>query len=203
MKGSGAMKPFTIQVTGITKKEYFQACRISALRLYRILAVVMVVVCGCILLASGQITPAALLAPVGVYLLVVLVAEFAPRLSYKGQLEQIEGLEYEFGPLCWAVIAQGERAEFDWIATPKLVKYRDCLFLYSEDTRSSLLPRRLLAPEQEEQILQWYQGTRHLAKEYERKQMGKERQKRRAATAKARRDMSGPAWGPLKNRRKK
>lgn len=195
------MEPFTIQVTGVTKKEYLQACRISALRLYRILAVVMVVVCGCILLASERITLPALLAPVAVYLIVVVIAELAPRLSYKGQLERIEGLEYEFGPLCWAAIAQGERAEFDWIATPKLVKYRDCLFLYNEDTRSNLLPRRLLTPEQEEQILQWYRGTRHLAKEYERKQLRAERDKRRAANAKARRGRSGPAWGPLKNRR--
>ena len=49
------MDSFTITVTGITRREYLQACRENARRLYLILAVAMVIICGVIMLVlSGN-----------------------------------------------------------------------------------------------------------------------------------------------------
>lgn len=197
------MEPFTIPVTSITKREYIQACRRLALRLYSTLAVAMVIICGCILITSSQITIFALLAPVAIYLAVILITEILMQVLYKGQLNQIAELEYEFGPLQWAVIAQGERAEFKWSVTPKLVKTKDCLFLYNDVNRSSMVPRRLLTARQEEQILAWYQKARPLAKAKVAERQREERSRQKATAAERRRNWFGPAWGPLKNHEKK
>ncbi len=193
------MDEFSITVTGVTRTEYFQACRLTARRLYATLAVLMVVICAVIILAMENVSVAALVGPLVVFLLVVVVCEVGPRIGYKGQLETITPITYSFGPLGWRAQMEGQEPNrIEWEATPKLSKTRDCLFLFNGDTSSSLLPLRLLTAEQVGKIRAWYQATRELSKEYEKKKMRKERQEFKDNHQGLRFGSRGPAWGPRK-----
>ncbi len=195
------MEHFTLTVTGITKEEYQQACQINNRRAYVILAAAMVVICGIIILATGNASPAAILGPVAIFVICVVAMELLTRLNYKGQLENVDPVVYEFGPLGWRVTSNGQAVEVDWRATPKLKKSKDCLFVYNTEASSNLLPRRLLLPEQEAQLSRWFQDSRLIAKEYEKKQLRKEREEFKKNHPGLRLGRTGPAWGPW--RRKK
>ena len=196
------MDSFIITVTGITRREYLQACRENAKRLYLILAATMVIICGAIMLATGNISAAAFVGPVLVLLMAVGAYELMRRLNYKGQLEQFDPVEYHFDRSRWQVKIGQKEVQVDWRGTVKLRKTKDCLFLYNDSASSNLIPLRLLTLEQEQWIFQWYQNTRKLARQYEREQMRQERAKFRQDHQNLRLDRSGPAWGPLKNRRR-
>ena len=196
------MNDFSITVTGVTKPEYFQACRVTTMRLYKTLAVVMVIICAVIILATGNATPAAFLGPLVIFLIVAAFCEIGPRINYKGQLETMTPITYSFGPLGWQAQMEGQEANrFKWEATPKMVKTKSCLFLYNSDTSSNLLPTRLLTAEQISQINSWYKSSRDLAKEYEKKQMRKERREFKENHKGSIFTRRGPAWGPLRGRR--
>lgn len=196
------MNSFTITVTGISRREYLQACRENAKRLYLILAVAMVIICGVIMLATGNVSAAAFIGPVLVFLIAVVVYELLTRLNYKGQLEQVEPVEYHFDGLRWQVKNGQQEVSVDWRGTVKLHRTKDCLFLYNDSASGNLIPLRQLTPEQEQLIFQWYQSTRKLARQYEREQMRRERAQFRQNHQNLRPGRSGPAWGPLKKRRK-
>lgn len=195
------MDSFTITVTGITRREYLQACRENARRLYLILAVAMVIICGVIMLATGNVSIPAVAGPVLVYLIALGAYEVLTRVNYKGQLEQFDPVEYRFDGLRWQVKAGSEQVSIDWRGTSKLHKTRDCLFLYNNDASSNLIPLRLVTPEQEALIFRWYRNTRKLARQYEREQMRAQRTRFRQQHQDLRLGASGPAWGPLKRKR--
>lgn len=197
------MDSFTITVTGITRREYLQACRENAKRLYLILAAAMVVICGVIMLATGNVSAAAFVGPVLVFLMAVAAYELMTRLNYKGQLEQVDPVEYHFDGLRWRVKNGQQEVSVDWRGTVKLHRTKDCLFLYNDSASGNLIPLRQLTPEQEQWIFQWYQNTRKLARQYEREQMRQERDKFRRNHQNLRLGGTGPAWGPLKNRRRR
>lgn len=193
------MNDFSITVTGVTKAEYFQACRVTVKRLYNTLAVLMVIICAVIILATGNATPAAFLGPLAIYLIVVGFCEIGPRVNYKGQLETITPITYSFGALGWQAQMEGQEANrFKWEATPKMIKTKSCLFLYNSDTSSNLLPTRLLTAEQVSQINSWYKSSRELSKEYEKKKMRKERKEFKENHKGSIFTQRGPAWGPRK-----
>lgn len=194
---------FDLTVTGITNKEYFQACRENAKRLYRILAVSMIVICGAIILASGTVSVKAIVGPLVVFAIAVCAWEIMVRVTYKGQLSEVGPVVYTFDPLGWSVTNEGKTVEVDWRGTTKLHKTRDCIFIYNSDASGNLLPRRSLTPEQEEQLFCWFRNTRLLAKEFQRDEDRKARRKFKEEHEAMRFGRRGPSWGPFsrKNRR--
>jgi hypothetical protein len=195
------MDEFSFTLTGVTRQEYFQATRLTAKRLYTTLAFLMVVICAVIILATGNVRPAAFIGPLVIYVIVVAVCEIAPRINYKGQLDTITPITYTFGPLGWtAQMDGGDKNRIKWEATPKMSTSRDCIFLFNNDTSSTMLPRRLMTEEQVKQIKSWYKNTRELSKEYEKKKLREERKKHKENQQGFFSRYRGPAWGPLKYR---
>ena len=197
------MTGFSITVDGIERREYYQACRVSGRRIYAVLAAIMGVVCAAILLLSGDLRPADFAGPVVVFVLVVLVYEIGTRAGYKDQLAVVDPpVAYGFSDTGWSV-NDGERViEFLWKQTPRLERTRDCLFLYNDESSSSLLPLRLLSAEQTAAIEGWYAASRAEAKQYK-KELEKQYRSGRLGRLRAlRSEMSGPAWGPWKKNRK-
>ena len=179
------MKKFTLTVDGITKKEYFQACQETGRPLMGLLAALMVLICGAIILATGNARPAAFIGPVVVYLVVVVGYWLLMRLSYKDQLSVIDPpVVYTFEAGKWTVTKGDYTAELLWHHTPKLHGSRDCLFIYNEPGSGNLLPRRLLTPEQIGAIETWYKNARPQAKAFFKEQ---ERQERKAYRERRRR----------------
>jgi hypothetical protein len=197
------MDEFSFTLTGVTRQEYFQATRLTAKRLYSTLAFLMVVICAVIIIATGNVRPAAFIGPLVIYIIVVAVCEIAPQLNYKGQLDTITPITYTFGPLGWTAQLEGnEKNRIKWEATPKMSTSRDCIFLFNDDTSSTLLPRRLMTEEQVKQIKTWYKTSRLLSKEYEKKKMRQERKEHKENHQGFFSRYRGPAWGPWKNKRK-
>ena len=64
-----------------------------------------------------------------------------------------------------------------------------------------MLPRRLLTPEREQQLFDWFQASRAQAKAYQKEQEKKDREEFRKEYRSVRITGRGPAWGPF--RRKK
>ncbi len=184
---------FDLTVTGITKEEYFQACRENAKRLYRILAVSMLVICGVIILASGTVSARAIIGPLVVFVIVVCAWEVLVRVTYKGQLAEVSPVVYTFTPLGWSVITEGKTVEVDWRGTTRLHKTHDCVFIYNSEASGNLLPRRLLSPEQEEQLLCWFKNTRLLAKEFQRDEERKARRNFKEEHESLRQGRRGPS----------
>lgn len=192
---------FTLTVDGITRREYFEACRESARRLYLILAVCMVLICGAIILAKGSFRLGDVLGPAAVYVVVMGGYELLTRLSYKDQLSAIDPpVVYGFNGGRWTVENGGELIEIPWKATPKLRRTRSCLFLYNDGASGNLLPLRLMTEEQARAIETWFQNSRAMAKEYQKKQEKAEREKFRAEHPGLRLGRTGPAWGPWKRK---
>lgn len=196
------MKKITLTVDGITRQEYFQACRENGRRLYSTLAVTMVVICGLIILFTGNARPAAFIGPLVVYVVAVAGYEILTHVSYKDQLSVIDPpVEYTFSQGQWTVKNGENTVVVPWQATPKLHKTKLCLFLYNDDASSSLLPLRLLTPEQVEALEGWFQKSRAGSKEYQKKQNRKARQEFRKNHPGLRLGRSGPAWGPWKRKK--
>ena len=190
-----------IEVTGIRREEYYQACQVNARRLYILMAAAMAVICGAILLAMEAPTIRAVIAPVIIYVVVVAAWEIIYRVSYKGQLENLENAVcYEFYPAGWTVTTGDQRVDIDWRATTKYQKTKNCIFVYNEGASGNLLPRRLLTPEQEEQIYSWYKATRIIAKDYQRAEERKRRREYKDTHKGLRFGSTGPAWGPFRRR---
>ena len=196
------MDKFTLTVEGITREEYFQACRESGRRLYGILAVSMIVICGAIILATGNAGLSAFLGPLVVYVLAIGVYEVMTHVTYKDQLAKIDPpVEYEFSALRWIVRKGDAPVEVDWRKTPKLHKSRDCIFLYNSDASGNLLPRRLLTREQITLLDKWYKSTRQSAADYAKEHERQERQAFRDSHQHLRLGNSGPMWGPWKRKK--
>lgn len=196
------MKKITLTVNGITRPEYFQACRENGLRLYSILGVSMLVICGLIILFTGNVRPAAFIGPLAIYLVVVAGYEILTRVSYRDQLSVIDPpVEYTFSQGQWTVKNGENTVIVTWKATPKLRKTKLCLFLYNDDASSNLLPLRLLTPAQVETLEGWFQKSRADSREYQKKQNRKARQEFRKNHPGLRLGRSGPAWGPWKRKK--
>lgn len=197
------MTQFKIEVGGITRREYFEACRINGRNLYTLLAVSMVFICGIIILFTGNTRPAAFLWPVGLYVAVVVGYELLTRLSYKDQLSVVDPpVVYEFGADGWTVKKEGRTvATVAWKATPGLRRTKNCLFLFNDEVNSNLLPLRLLTEGQMNSIQNWYKLSRANAKEYRKKQDRIAREQFRKDHPGLRLGRTGPAWGPFKRRK--
>ena len=103
------MKKFTLTVNGITRQEYFAACRENGKRLYSTLAVTMLVICGLIVVFSGNASPAAFIGPLVIYVVIVAGYEILTRVNYKDQLSVIDPpVEYAFETVKWTV-TKGEQ----------------------------------------------------------------------------------------------
>lgn len=195
------MGKFTLVVTGITKKEYFAACRENGRRLYRILIGAMIVICGAIMLAMSDFSAKAFFGPIVVFVLFALAYELMTRLGYKNQLAVLDPpMEYDFNGKRWMVTLGEQVVEVEWKTTPKLHKTKTCIFIYSDDTSCNLIPRRLLTPNQERSLETWYKNTRAMAKAYQKKQEKERRAKFKKDHPGLRLGRTGPVWGPWKKR---
>ncbi|MGM9615873.1 MAG: hypothetical protein ACI3W7_10175 [Oscillospiraceae bacterium] len=195
------MGKFSLVVNGITRKEYFAACRENGRRIYRILAGAMVVICGAIMLATGDFSLRAFLGPVAVFLVVIVGYELVTRLGYKNQLEVLDPpMVYDFHGGRWKVTLGDQVVEIEWKATPRLHKTKTCIFLYSDEVSCNLVPRRLLTDEQVLSLETWYKNTRPLAKAYRKQQEKERRQKYKNSHPSQRLGRTGPVWGPWKKR---
>lgn len=193
------MKTFTVTVDGITRREYFEACRESARRLYIILAVSMVVICGAIILAKGRVGIGDFLGPAVVYVIVAGGYTLLTRLSYKDQLSVVDPpVEYSFNRGRWTVKNGAETVEIEWNATPKLRRTRSCLFLYNDGASSNLLPLRSMTAEQAEAIESCFENSREAYKAYRKETERAERKQFREDHPGLRLGRTGPAWGPWK-----
>ena len=196
------MNSFHLKVDGITRKEYFQACRENGRRLYSTLAATMIVICGLIILFTGNARPAAFIGPLVIYGVIVVGYELLTRLSYKDQLAVIDPpVEYAFSVGRWTVKKGDQLVEIPWRETPRLRKTKTCLFIYNSDTVSNLLPRRLLTEEQIQSLETWFETSRPQAKEFQKQQDRKAREKFRQDHPGLRLGRTGPAWGPWKRRK--
>lgn len=195
------MNRFEVKVTGIERKEYFQACRLNATRLYKILGVTMVLFCSAIIAFTDNYSPKAIIWPIVIYVLCVAGWEILYRASYKGQLENLEEpVCYDITPKEWKVQNGQTTNTVNWKGTVKLKKTSLCYFLYDNDASSNLLPRRLLDGQKEELLEKWFQESRQEAKAYQKKQLRKERQEFRDSHPGLRLGRSGPMWGPFRRR---
>lgn len=189
---------FGFTITGITRKEYQQASRLHNRRAYVILLAAMIIFCGVIILATGNASAAAFFGPILLYVIFVVALELMTKLSYKGQLDQVDPVVYKFNPVSWSVTANGQTVEIQWRGTVKLKKTRDCIFIYNDDASSNLLPRRLMTEDQARRIQLWYKDSRILSKQYQQKEMRKEREEWKESHQHLRFGRTGPAWGPWK-----
>ena len=123
------------------------------------------------------------------------------RVNYKGQLDSIDPVTYEFDAQGWSVTVGESRTEVAWAHTPMLRRTKACIFVYNSGTTSNMLPRRLLTPEREQQLFDWFQASRAQAKAYQKEQEKKDREEFRKEYQSVRITGRGPAWGPF--RRKK
>ena len=195
------MKKFRLVVSGIERKEYLAACHESGRRLYALLAVSMIAICGLIIVFTGNASPAAFLWPLGIYAAVVVFYELVTRVTYRDQLAVIDPpVEYEFHGGRWMVTKGEQTVEIEWKATPRLRKTGSCLFLYNDDTTSNLLPLRLMTDTQVKAIETWYKNSRTAYKEYRKKEDRAARQKFRDEHPGLRLGRTGPAWGPRKRK---
>ena len=195
------MNRFELEVPGITRAEYFQACRLNAKRLYTILGCSMVVLCGIITLATDNWSLKALLWPVGIFVFCVAAWEILYRASYKDQLAELNPpVRYDFTPKEWKVENNGVQNTVNWKGTTKLKKTKDCLFLYNNDASSSLLPRRLMSQQQIDLLEKWFRDSRADAKAFQKKELNRERAEFRANHPGLRLGRRGPAWGPFRKR---
>ena len=196
------MKKFALTVAGITRREYFQACRETGRRLYVTLAVTMLVICGMIVVFSGNASPAAFIGPAVIYAVIVAGYEIITHVSYKDQLSVIDPpVEYTFETVKWTVTKGEQTVEIPWKTTPRLRKTKDCVFIYNDDTSSNLLPRRLLTDGQLRAIETWFQNSRQQAREYQKKQDRLARERFREDHPGLRLGRTGPAWGPWKKKK--
>ena len=194
------MREFSVSVAGITDQEYYQACRVNNGRIYGILAVAMVVICGIIILATGNASAAAFLGPLVLYVIFVVVVELFCRFGYKGQLAHVDPVVYRFSPEGWSVTANRQTNTFEWKATVKLKKTKDCLFVFNEGASGNLLPKRLMTADEMRQIETWFKDSRKASKDYEKEQTQKDREKFREEHQDLKFGNRGPSWGPWKKK---
>ena len=195
------MDHFDFTLTGITKTEYHQACHLNNRRSYGILVFAMVIICGVIILATGNASAAAFLGPLIIFVVFVVGMEVLTRFGYKDQLASIDPVVYHFSPVGWEVTANNQTVGVEWRATVKMKNSRDCIFLYNDDASSNLLPKRLMTAEQMDQIRSWYKDSRILSKDYQEKEMRKERAEWKKNHEHLRFGNTGPAWGPWKRKK--
>lgn len=195
------MQKFSLTVNGIERQEYYHAARQIGRRLWAILALAMVVICVPILFLSRNFSVAAFLGPVVVFAVVVAGYELVIRLNYKDQLAVLDPpMEYSFHGGGWRLTRGGDTAEFSWTDTPRMRKTSRCVFLYSDDTTSNLIPRRLLAEGQLEALEYWYKNSRTQAKRLQKQKERERRQSFRDRNGWLRFGRTGPVWGPWKRK---
>lgn len=198
--GLYTMDEIVIKVNGVTREEYMEACHLSARRLYVMLAVVMAIICGVIILATGNASWQAFFGPLLVYVICVGGYEAMIRKNYKGQLEQVEEVTYTITKLGWTCKVGDQENYIYWKGTPRMAQTKHGVFLYCDEVNSSLLPRRLLTQEQIDQLRQWFKESRVLAKEFMQNEARKQRKEDQERHRQNRNKARGPAWGPRKRR---
>ena len=194
------MDEFEITLTGITDSEYHQARQLNNRRIFKMLAIIMVLICGIIILVTGNASVNAILGPFFLYVLFVVAVEILTRRNYKGQLSETEPVVYRFDEKGWSVTAGGGTAEFEWRVTEKLKDYKDGIFLYNDSTSGNLLPKRLLTEAQIAQIKAWFKGSRKAAREYDKEEFNAYRKEFREEHQNLMFGRRGPSWGPWKKK---
>lgn len=192
------MEEFEITITGITDSEYHQARRLNNRRIFKILAVIMVIICGMIILITGNAGANAILGPFFLYVLFVVAVEILTRRNYKGQLSETEPVVYHFDKKGWSVTTGEGSAQFEWRATEKLKDYKEGIFLYNDSASGNLLPRRLMTQEQIAQLKSWFRASRREAREYSREEFNAYRKEFREEHQNLMFGRRGPSWGPWK-----
>ena len=151
---------FEIKVDGIERKEYIAACHEYVKKYLILLVILTLIFCFVVQLLSSEWSIRSVLGPLVVLLLVVIGYEVVIRATYKGQLENTDPAVYRFSDMQWSVTKGDYSETHRWEDTPKLSAHSGCIFLYADETRSSLLPERLMSSEQISILKQWFQESR-------------------------------------------
>ena len=196
------MNKFSLTVDGITRREYFQACRENGRRMRVILLLSMLVICGLIIVFTENVSVASIVGPVAIYLIVAGGYELLPRFTYKNELETIDPpVTYDFNGARWVIQKGDVTAEIPWTHTPRLRRTRACVFLYNDETTTNLIPLRLLTEEQLQSLQTWFDHTRDQYKAFRKKEDQAAREKFRKDHPGLRLGRTGPAWGPRKKKK--
>ncbi|MCR5785739.1 MAG: hypothetical protein K6G40_08890 [Eubacterium sp.] len=196
------MESFSVEVNGITKDEYITASHENFRRLYTTLPICMLVICGVIVVASGNYSIKSIAWPFVIYFLVVIAAEIIIRRGYNDQLSSFGPLIYEFNDTQWQVSAGEEHHAFNWEATPTLRIKKNAVFLYNDEVNSNLVPARLLSDEEIKSIKSWFSESREKAKIYQKNLYHLEAEKFKSRHKNDTFMGRGPMWGPFRGRKK-
>lgn len=195
------MDKFSVELNGITRDEYLAASHENFRKLYTALPICIIIICGLIMILTGNYSAKAIIWPIVVYIIVIILAEYFMRHNYNDQLSEFGPITYSFDDIKWEVTAGEEHHSFNWEATPTLRIKKNAIFLYNDEVNSNLVPTRLLTDEQLNQISIWFKQSRTKAKSYQKNLYHQEAQQFKMRHQNDTFMGRGPAWGPF--RRKK
>ena len=194
-------KEFTIEVNGITRDEYITASHENFRRLYTMLPICMVLICGVIVLATKNYSLKSIAWPFVIYFIVIIAAEIIIRRGYHDELSSFGPIIYSFSDTGWSVTAGDEKHCFNWEQTPTIRLKKNALFLYSDEVNSNLIPTRLLKSDEIETIKTRFASSRDKAKIYQKNLYHQEAQNFKNRHKNDTFMGRGPAWGPFKKRK--
>ena len=196
-----APKVIRVEVSGVSKEEFLEAAHRSSRSFFIMLLILMALFCGIIMVASDNFSLPAFLGPIFIYLVLFVGYELYIHLSYKQQLQALE-MVYEFNAKGWTLQVGDSRAEIDWRGTVKFAEGKHCLFLYNDDSHSSLIPRHCISDKDLQTVRSWFNKSRGESKDFIRARDRAERQEQKEKMRQNRKNNrfwgNGPAWGPWK-----
>lgn len=169
---------FDIQVPGLTVGEFMAAGDQMLLNMLPPLLILVTVV-TVVILAFTRITFLGIVSPYVVVALCIGVYLILLRSQYKKLPENLS-FSYLIDSDGWQLTLGEEKANIDWVDTPRLVERRHIFLLYHQENSSNVLPKRVLTEHQMECIRSWYRDSRDDQKRRERARWMTERQERKA-----------------------
>jgi hypothetical protein len=148
--------PFSVHVEGLRVGEVMQSMRRMMYRPYFLAWLVVYGVVLVVALVRRSIGPFGLLGPGIILILLALSYEFSGRKSFRPMGYDKAVLDYEFSPQGYRLTV-GEQSVFVQWKDATLRKTRSNFLLYSDPKNSSVLPKRCLTAEQQNQLCQWSQ----------------------------------------------
>ncbi len=156
---------FTVQVKGVTRKEFLQANHLLKLRVYIALPILLAFMAISILLINGTGEWGTLWVIAGITLVVILGYHFYYCYAYKKYPYNEMEMTYRFDSLGWRLEANGGTGVVAWANTEKIRTTKEVLLLYAKGGSkrkqvSNVVPRRCLEEGQAEQIMAWFKAKR-------------------------------------------
>jgi hypothetical protein len=151
---------FSIRVTDLTPGEVMQAMRRMMWKPYIILWLAAYIIVGIVALVRGNLSVYTLAGPAVILLLLALAYEFSGRKNFKPMQYADAMLDYDFTAQGYRLTVGEKSVEFSW-ETAKLVRTRSDFLLYSDKNNSSILPKRCLTTEEQQQLLSWAKGGKN------------------------------------------